>query len=142
MASSHLRAALVCHCKRIIKRLVHISLIHLQSYIGMLGTEPSTSPASQTSNTSSNLTSSQSLVSTHNTTFLTPSEDARVRRWIHLAAPLLFVTIMMPLITGPYVRFLFRIHTTLMGWWYITLPFASLSLWFLLYTYPKLMAVA
>ncbi len=106
--------------------------------MGMLLTDPSVPPAPQISSTSSNLTSSQSLNVTSNTTSSAPSPGPKLwdmKMFGYLAGPLLFGTIIMPLISGTLLRFVVKTYTHLVPWWRL----ASAVLWLLclfgLYTF-------
>ena len=98
--------------------------------MGMLLTDPSAPPASHISSTSSNLTLSHSSNATSNTSSSASSPDPRLwdmKDFGYLAGPLLFGTIIMPLISGTLLRFVVKTYTNLVPWWRL----ASAVLWLL-----------
>lgn len=113
---------------------MRISLIRLQSFMGMLLTDPSAPPASQISSKPSNSTSSPTPNVTYNTTSPAPSPGPRLwdmKMFGYLAAPLLFGTIVMPLISGKLLRSVVKTYTYLMPWYHL----ACAVIWFLCLIY-------
>lgn len=112
----------------LLSRAICTSLIGLQSFMGMLLTDHSATPAPQHLNTSS-LVPSQSSNVTYNTTLTAPSPGPKLwdmKTFAYLAGPLLFGTIIMSLITGTLLRHVVKGYIHLMPW--SNLAFAILSL--------------
>ena len=113
---------------------MHVSLIRLQSFMGMLLTDPSAPSASQITSKSSGSASSPSPNATYITTVAAPSPGPRLwdmNMFVYLAVPLLFGTIAIPLISGKLLRFVVKAHTHLMPWY----PLAYLIVWLFLLIY-------
>ena len=90
--------------------------------MGMLLTDPSALSASQISSAFPNSTSSPSPNVTYNTIIPAPSPGPRLwdmKMFGYLAAPLLFGTIVMPLISGSLLPFVIKTHTQLTPWYHV-----------------------
>ena len=88
--------------------------------MGMLLSDPSAPSASQITSKSSDSASSPSPNATYNTTIPAPSPGPRLwdmNMFVYLAVPLLFGTIVMPLISGTLLRFIVKIYTHLIPWY-------------------------
>ena len=86
--------------------------------MGMLLTDPSLTPAPQTLSTLS-LVPSQSSNVTYNTTLPAPSPGPKLwdmKTFAYLTVPLLFGTIIMPLISGILLRYVVKGYIHLMPW--------------------------
>ena len=102
----------------VLSRVLCTPLIRIQSFMAMLLTDPSTTPAPQTLNTS-DLVPSQSSNMTYNTSLPAPSPGPRLwdlKTFAYLACPLLFGTIIMPLISGILLRYMVKGYVHLMPW--------------------------
>ena len=100
--------------------------------MGMLLTDPSALSASQISSTFPNSTSSPSPNVTYNRIIPVPSPGPRLwdmKMLGYLAAPLLFGTIVMPLISGSLLRFVVKTHTRLRPWYHLALAVLWLLGW-------------